>query len=257
MKPLDKYTREMNDVIHQAAKQKGIGGSWWAWSMMVIGVVVTGTMTYSLTHQGMQSSVLWKRWVDVAALLPVALLEGSALALVYGRHHWFRSSEQRSIASVASWVIWILLALTAVTHFSFSSTTDPTMQWLLSVYASWVLPLAIVAVPMLAKKLYDCAPESAMRVAVLDAEADFRSELVEIQREQNALMLQSYRQALDTPRVAAARDRLFEQASIQHAANIAGFIEAGESQVESRPQQPQRINGADRQAGADTDPRPH
>src|SRR5262249_47003052 len=221
MKPLDRYTREMNDVIHAASKQKGIGGSWWAWSMMVIGVVVTGTMTYSLTHQGMQSSVLWKRWVDVAALLPVALLEGSALALVYGRHHWFRSSEQRSIASVASWVIWILLALTAVTHFSFSSTTDPTMQWLLSVYASWVLPLAIVAVPMLAKKLYDCAPESAMRVAVLDAEADFRSELVEIQREQNALMLQSYRQALDTPRVAAARDRLFEQASIQHAANIA------------------------------------
>jgi hypothetical protein len=99
------------------------------------------------------------------------------------------------------------------------------MKWLMSVYASYILPLAIVGIPMLRKKLYDSAPDSMMRVAVLEAEAVLRSQLVEVEREQNSLMVAAYREALDTPRVVAARRALFEQASIEHAKNISGFIE--------------------------------
>jgi hypothetical protein len=228
-----------------------------AWLMMIVGVVVTGTMTYSLTHQGMQSNVLWRRWVDVAAFLPVTLLEGSALGLVYGRHHWFRSSEQRQIANIASWVIWVLLALTKITHFALGDTKDGTIQWLMSVYASYILPLAIVAVPMLWKKLYDAAPESAMRVAVLEAEADLRSQLVDVQREQNTLMIQAYRDAIETPRVMDARRALFEQASIEHAHNIVGFIEGAEAHRQRgdrddtpRPVRRGAVNGASHDRGA-------
>src|SRR5688572_12533881 len=102
MNNLDHYNREMRQIADQAGKNKGKGG-WVAWLMMFVGVVVTGTMTYALTRKGMASSVLWRTWVNVAAFLPTVLLEGSALALVYGRHHWFRSEEQRGIANVASW----------------------------------------------------------------------------------------------------------------------------------------------------------
>ena len=254
MRPLENYTREMKEVIHTAGQKKGIGGSLWAWTTMIIGVIVTGTMTYSLTHKGMSSNALWKAWVDFAAFLPVALLEGAALALVYGRHHWFRSTEQRRIANVASWVIWLLLAATSITHFALGNTTNGTAQSLMSVYASYILPLAIVAVPMLAKKLYDAAPESAMRIAVLEAEADLRSQLVEVQREQNALMIGAYRESLNTARVSAARRALFEQSSIEHAKEIVGFIEGAEEHQEGR-QEPQRrvwrggqvVNGADRE----------
>jgi hypothetical protein len=107
------------------------------------------------------------------------------------------------------------------------------MQGLMSVYASYLLPLAIVGVPMLWKKLYDAAPESAMRVAVLEAEADLRSQLVEVQREQNSLMVGAYRESMETPRVSAARRALFEQASIEHAKEIVGFIEGAEAHTES------------------------
>jgi len=212
---------------------------------MIVGVVVTGTMTYALTHKGMESSALWKRWVDVAAFLPVTLLEGSALALVYGRHHWFRSTEQRRVANTASWVIWVLLAITSVVHFAFGDTGDGTAKSLMSVYASYILPLAIVAVPMLWKKLYDAAPESATRIAVLEAEADLRSQLVEVQREQNALMVDAYRESLDTPRVSAARKALFEQASIEHAKNIVGFIEGAEDHAQD--DFPARIDASERE----------
>jgi hypothetical protein len=224
----------MREIAQKAGRQRGIGGGLVARLMMLVGVVVTGTMTYALTRRGMSSSLLWRQWVDVAAFLPTILLEGSALALVYGRHHWFRSEEQRRVANAASWIIWILLAITSVTHFAFGSTHNPTMRWLMSVYASYVLPLAIVGCPMLWKKLYDSAPDSMMRVAVLEAEASLRSQLVEVEREQNGLMVQAYRETLDTPRVVAARRALFEQASIEHAKNISGFIE-GTQEPRRRP----------------------
>jgi hypothetical protein len=242
MQNLDHYSREMRQIANDASKKKGIiGGGSMAWAMMIVGVVVTGTMTYSLTHEGMKSNALWKQWVDFAAFLPVALLEGSALALVYGRHYWFRSEEQRRIANVASWVIWIVLAATSVVHFALGDQRDGTIQWLMSVYASYVLPLAIVGVPMLWKRLYDAAPESAMRTAVLEAEAGLRSQLVQVQEEQNALMIAAYREAMDTPRVSAARRALFEQASIEHAKNITGFIEGANQQQIAAPQSPAPI----------------
>jgi hypothetical protein len=244
MQNLDHYSREMKRIAQDASQKKGIiGGGAMAWAMMLIGVVVTGTMTYSLTHEGMKSNALWKEWVDFAAFLPVALLEGSALALVYGRHYWFRSDEQRRIANAASWVIWLLLAVTSVVHFALDDARDGTVKWLMSVYASYILPLAIVGVPMLWKRLYDAAPESAMRTSVLEAEASLRSQLVEVQREQNALMIASYREAMDTPRVSAARKALFEQASIEHARNITGFIEGADQQTEPTEQRsPAQVN---------------
>ncbi|MGH9798749.1 MAG: hypothetical protein ACRD82_00135 [Blastocatellia bacterium] len=250
MQNLDHYNREIRQIADEASKKKGIiSGGVMAWAMMLIGVIVTGTMTYALTHKGMTSSALWKEWVDFAAFLPVALLEGSALALVYGRHYWFRSTEQRALANIASWTIWLVLAATSIVHFAFGASGNGTMQSVMSVYASYVLPLTIVAVPMLWKRLYDSAPESAMRVAVLEAEASLRSQLVEVQIEQNGLMVHAYRDAMNTSRVSAARRALFEQASIEHAQNIVGFIEGAEDHNEPSVQPKPRGGNVENERG--------
>jgi hypothetical protein len=58
--------------------------------------------------------------------------------------------------------------------------------------------------------------------------------MVDAEREQNTLMIQAYREALDTPRIAQARKALFEQASIEPAKHIAGFI--GPGQQDDKPQ---------------------
>jgi hypothetical protein len=218
----------MRRIADLASKEVGGRGNAIAWCFMVVGVVVTGTMTYSLTHEGMSSSALWKGWVDFAAFFPVLLLEGSALALVYGRHHWFRSTEQRELADSAGWIIWFVLAATSIVHFAFATSEQEWIKWAMSIYASYVLPLAIVAVPMLWKKLYDSAPDSMMKIAVMEMEAELRSQLVKVQREQNGLMVDAYREALHTPQVEEARVAVFEQAAIEHAKEIAGFIDGAE-----------------------------
>jgi hypothetical protein len=61
-----------------------------------------------------------------------------------------------------------------------------------------------------------------------------------VQREQNSLMVGAYRESMDTPRVSAARRALFEQASIEHAKEIVGFIEGAESHTESVGPEAQR-----------------
>ncbi len=82
MNNLDYYSREMKQIAQDAGKRKGVGGGVVAWLMMLVGVVVTGTMTYALTRKVMSNSLLWRTWINVAAFLPTVLLEGSALALV-------------------------------------------------------------------------------------------------------------------------------------------------------------------------------
>jgi hypothetical protein len=241
MRPLREYLDELKTIARDAAKDTRIRGSHLAWIMMLFGVAVTGTASYSLCYAGMASSVLWGGWVAFAAFLPVALLEGSALSLTYGRHFWFRSRQQRSLASIASWVIWVLLALTTTAHFSLGKSDDPYIQSTLQFYAVYILPLSIVAIPALWKRLYDTAPESEARISVMEAEAELRSSILDIQKEQNRLMIDSYRSSLYTPEVEAARDALFKQASIQHAREIIGFIEGTEviegEVVESEPQE--------------------
>jgi hypothetical protein len=233
MRPLREYLDELKSIAREAAKDTKIRGSHIAWLMMLVGVAVTGTASYSLCYAGMASSVLWGGWVAFAAFLPVALLEGSALSLTYGRHFWFRSRQQRSLASIASWVIWGLLALTTIAHFSLGKSDDPNIQSALRFYAIYILPLSIVAIPALWKRLYDTAPESEARISVMEAEADLRSSILDIQKEQNALMIDSYRSSLYTPEVEAARDALFKQASIQHAREIIGFIEGTAEVIEA------------------------
>jgi hypothetical protein len=250
MRPLREYLDELKEIARQTSEKVKTNEDKIYWGMMLVGVIVTGTMTYSLCHKGMADNALWENWVDFAAFLPVVLMEGSAIWLTYGKHNWFRSEAQQKLAEFAGWCIWIVLALTSIVHFALGKTTDRGVQYVMSAYASYVLPLAIVVMPMLWKRLYDLKPESQARVAVLEAEAELKKEIIDIEREKNRLMIESYRDSLNTDRVQAARDRLFEQASIEHAREIAGFIEgtvegeiveesengSGESETESAPE---------------------
>ena len=54
-------------------------------------------------------------------------------------------------------------------------------------------------------------------------------------------MIAAYRDGMNTPRVSDARKALFEQASIEHAQNIVGFIEGAEQHTTDAQQKPRVI----------------
>ena len=224
MKRLEDYTSEMDAVVEEA-QESGGDGSVVYYGMVLVGVVVTGTLTYSLARRGMNGSTLWGDWLAFAAFLPVLLLEGSALALMYGRHHWFRSTSQRTLGHVASWIIWLVLIVNSIAHFWVGFSPDAAVPGWLRFHTRVLLPLAIVAIPILWKTLYDRRPDSQARLAVLEADAAFRDGLLKVKREQDALMIHAYRSAIRAPEVTAAKDKLFRRAAIKHAESVAGFIE--------------------------------
>lgn len=247
MKRLDEYTSEMAAEVERA-REAGGEGAWVYYGMVLVGVLVTGTLTWSLTRRGMAGGALWSEWAAFAAALPVALLEGSAVALMYGRHHWFRSRGQRELGHAASWAIWGVLVANSVAHFWVGFGAGEAMPGWLRAHTRVVLPLAIVAVPILWKMLYDRRPESQARLAALEADAAFREGLLKVRREQDALMIDAYRTAIRAPEVTAAKERLLRRAAIRHAEDVSGFIEAGEDDSLPAPRELRvsHVNGFDR-----------
>ena len=247
MKRLDEYTSEMAAEVERA-REAGGEGAWVYYGMVLVGVVATGTLTYSLTRRGMAGAALWSEWAAFAAALPVALLEGSAVALMYGRHHWFRSRAQRELGHAASWAIWGVLVANSIAHFQVGFGAGEAMPGWLRAHTRVVLPLAIVAVPILWKMLYDRRPESQARLAALEADAVFREGLLKVRREQDALMIDAYRAAIRAPEVTAAKERLLRRAAIRQAEEVSGFIEAAEedSLPAMRERRASHVNGYDR-----------
>lgn len=202
-----------------------ISEQWYYWPMIFIGVCVTGTMTFAASRRGMASSALWSEWVLFAALLTVCVIEGSALALTYGHQNWFRSTAQRQLATQAGWSVWIVLGLTSVASFARNAGGDGAhaLDDLLAAHTSYFLPLSLVILPMIAKRLYELRPESQMRIAMQEVEGQMMSELVNIKREQNKIIIQDYRASLNSDAVKEARAESFQKLAVHRARKISGM----------------------------------
>ncbi|MCI0388434.1 MAG: hypothetical protein MOB07_06670 [Acidobacteria bacterium] len=224
MKDFEKYKQRAQRISAAAERSGGGLGRILAWLMIIAGVVVTGVQTHALAYNGMRGSMLYRDWLDVAAWLPVLLLEGTAVGLILGRLYWFKGTEQRRLGHLASFVVWGALAFNTVAQFTMSNgggVPDP-----LLFYVRYILPLSIVAVPYLWKWILDLEPDSQERIATLEVEAAYNSQWREIQRDQNDQVIAAYREGMNSPRVRDAVARLTEKAAIENATRIVGLIEA-------------------------------
>jgi len=224
MKDFDKY-KQRAQRIATAAEQSGGGlGRILAWVMIAVGVLVTGVQTHALAYNGMRGSMLYRGWLDIAAWLPVLLLEGTAVSLILGRLYWFKGTEQRKLGHAASFVVWGALAFNTVAQFTVSNgggMPDP-----LLFYVRYILPLSIVMVPYLWKWILDLEPDSQERIATLEVEAEYNAQWRRIQRDQNEQLISAYRDGMNSQRVKDAVARLTEKAALENATRIVGLIEA-------------------------------
>jgi hypothetical protein len=237
---LEDFKRESDDVLEEYNDNKKDSPEWFYYTMVFVGVVVTGTMSYSLCRRGMSKSWVPQQWLSFVSALPVVLLEGSALGLMYARHRWFKSQEERKLGHNASKVVWGVLIVNSITEFALGFSGNGELPGVLQFYTRYIFPLAIVAIPVPWKSLYDRKPKSQQRLAVLEMHAQFRTGLLRIQERQQGMMLDAYRNAINSPAVKEAQQELFEHAAIEHAEQIAGFID-------KKPRR--RDHGSDRAPG--------
>lgn len=224
MKDFDKYLKR-SERITAEVDQSGNGlGMFFAWAMIIVGVVVTAIQTHGLAVTGMKGSRLYDAWLSVASWFPVFLLEGTAIGLTLGRLYFFKSTEQRKLGFVASFAVWIVLAFNTVAMFIVGN--DGALPGPLQFYTRYVLPLSIVAVPYLWKWLLDLHPDSQERIATLEAESSYNTQWRTIQREQRDQIIGAYREAQDSAEVKEAVKRMASKAAIDRAAQIVGQIDS-------------------------------
>ena len=223
MKDFDKYKQRAQRIAARAERSGGGIGRVLAWVMIAVGVLVTGVQTHALAYNGMRGSMLYRDWLDIAAWLPVLLLEGTAVSLILGRLYWFKGTEQRKLGHAASFVIWGALAFNTVAQFTISNgggMPDP-----LLFYVRYILPLSIVTVPYPWKWILDLEPDSQERIATLEVEAEYNAQWRQIVRDQNEQLISAYRDGMNSQRVKDAVAKLTEKAALENATRIVGLIE--------------------------------
>jgi hypothetical protein len=223
MRDLSSYEREMGLMQEEASKNEA-DGSWWIWVVLAAGTIFTSVMSFALVHRGLIDAAVGNSWVSLASFAAVVLMEGSGLATVYGRQYWFRSREQRRFANIFSWCIYLVLGLSSLAKFSMIGYTVPFLTSILSFYATFGLPAAIIAIILCWKHIYDMSPRSQIRVETLEMESEMKSRLIQINRRQNRFLLDAYDAALESEPVLERRKEAFEQFAMKHCEYITQFI---------------------------------
>jgi hypothetical protein len=223
MKDFEKYQQRSKQIATAAATTGNTLGTVIPWLMIMVGVVVTAIQTHSLSYRGMSGSDLYAGWLEVAAWLPVVLLEGTAVGLTLGRLYFFKGTEQRNLGYVASFAVWGVLAFNTVAMFV--TGNGGALPAPLLFYTRYVLPLSIVAVPYLWKWLLDLHPDSQERIATLEVEAQYAAQWREIQKQQNAQLIGAYQDAIGSQEVKQAVTNLVQKAALKRASEIVGAID--------------------------------
>ena len=235
MKDFEKHQQKSKEIARKAETSGGTMGVVIPWLMILVGVVVTAIQTHSLALNGMRGSALYAGWLDIAAWLPVILLEGTAIGLILGRLYFFKGTEQRKVGYAASFAVWAVLAFNTIAMFvvgNNGSLPDP-----LLFYVRYVLPLSIVAVPYLWKWLLDLHPDSQERIATLEVEAKYAAQWRDIQKQQNDQLIGAYQDAIDSQEVKQAVQSLVQKAALQRAIQIVGHIDESVPQLKNEFQQ--------------------
>jgi hypothetical protein len=234
MKDFEKYQQRSKQIAAQALHSGKTLGAVIPWLMITVGVLVTAIQTHALSLRGLRGSELYATWLELAAWLPVVLLEGTATGLILGRLYFFKGTRQRQVGYVASFAVWAVLAFNTLAVFVAGSGELPAP---LLFYTRYVLPLSIVAVPYLWKWLLDLHPDSQERIATLEVEAEYAAQWRAIQRQQNEQLVAAYQEAADSPEVKEAVKSLMQKAALQRATEIVGHIDESVPQLRAEFQQ--------------------
>ncbi len=103
MQTYQDYQARQADFEHDADEKHETTGALIHWLFLLIGTAISAGASYFIGHKGLSGNEFYERFIGAqnAALLVVAALDGTFLALCYGMASFLKSSEQRALAGRA------------------------------------------------------------------------------------------------------------------------------------------------------------
>jgi hypothetical protein len=119
MQSYQDYQTKQNEFETEANDKHETTGAIIHWLFLIIGAAISAGASYFIGHKGLSGNEFYARFIGAqnAALLVVAALDGTFLALCYGMASFLKSSEQRTLAGRALVVVKLVLCVNILAAF--------------------------------------------------------------------------------------------------------------------------------------------
>ncbi len=119
MQTYQDYQTKQTEFEQEANDKHETTGALIHWLFLLIGAAISAGASYFIGHKGLSGNEFYTRLIGAqnAALLVVAALDGTFLALCYGMASFLKSSEQRALAGRALVVVKLVLCANILAAF--------------------------------------------------------------------------------------------------------------------------------------------
>ena len=244
MQSYQDYQTKQNEFEQDANDKHETTGAIVHWLFLLIGAAISAGASYFIGHKGLSGNEFYARFIGAqnAALLVVAALDGTFLALCYGMASFLKSSDQRALAGRALVVVKLVLCLNILAAFLLiqKAAVLPVVEN----YVVYGAPLVIGATLWLWSSLYAKRRKNVMMANALDTIAKrdalwAAQYLQDQQRNRAAYDLAANSPAMNALRNAAARRKAIEAVAAEFALPFAEAEQIYSAAERSRTTTPQ------------------
>lgn len=222
MQSYQDYQAQQDGFEQEANDKHETTGAIIHWLFLLIGAAISAGASYFIGHKGLSGNEFYARFIGAqnAALLVVAALDGTFLALCYGMASFLKSSEQRALAGRALVVVKCVLCVNILAAFLLIQKAS--VLPIVENYVVYGAPVVIGATLWLWSSLYAKRRKNVMMANALDTQAKrddiWRNQyLADQQRNRAAYDLAANSPAMNALRNAAARRKAIEAVAAEFA----------------------------------------
>jgi hypothetical protein len=245
MQSYQDYQTKQTEFETEANEKYETTGAIIHWLFLLIGAAISAGASYFIGHKGLSGNEFYARFIGAqnAALLVVAALDGTFLALCYGMASFLKSSEQRALAGRALVVVKLVLCVNILAAFLLIQRAA--VLPIVEAYVVYGAPLVIGATLWLWSSLYAKRRKNVMMASALDTQAQrddiWRAQYLADQcRNRAAYDLAANSPAMNALRNAAARRKAIESVAAEFAMPLAEaeklYSEAERNRTATLPQ---------------------
>jgi hypothetical protein len=229
LKQYEDYQKKLDDVEKQEDQSSDAAEMNIPAFYLIIGAVISGAATYYLNEAGMRGSPLFERTIGAqnGALLVLAILEGSFLALTLAGHRILKSKPQRSVGKFAIYGLEGVLSVNIiVASLLLSGAATAALTPLIRLYATFGAPLTVIGALWLWTYLVIHRRKTMMRDRMLDDAAEVERLWAEQHRLDQERYRETYQRASASPEAQAIREEIAGRAVLDQLARQGRLSEA-------------------------------